>query len=127
MIKFVVLDKIVYKYNVVQNSASRSGFSEKMFDILFLAAEKERIIKEKFPEFSEKAINLRIKANMALLFNLCQDKSGKYKKQEKECLRYVRKNKKYFKPATAANKKWFFIITHRLYGLFKFYQNLRRR
>lgn len=127
MIKFVVLDKIVYKYNVVQNSASRSGFSEKMFDILSLAAEKERIIKEKFPEFSEKAINLRIKANMALLFNLCQDKSGKYKKQEKECLRYVRKNKKHFKPATAANKKWFFIITHRLYGLFKFYQNLRRR
>ncbi len=125
MIKFAVVDTIVHKYHVVGNSASRSAFSEKMFDILTLAEEKERIIQEKFPEFSDKAVNLRIKANMALLFNLCKDKSGRFKRQEKECLRYVRKNKKHFKPATSANKKWFFIITHRLYGLFKFYQNLR--
>ena len=72
MIKFVVLDTVVHKYHVVENSASRSGFSEKMFDILALAEEKERIIQEKFPEFSDKAVNLRIKANMALLFNLCK-------------------------------------------------------
>jgi len=61
---------------------------------------------------------------MALLSNLKNTKDKKYAPAEKQCIKEIKKYKKHFKPASKADKKWFWIITHRLYRIYKFIQRL---
>lgn len=120
-----IFDYPTYVYYAVSGSASRSGFSDKMFDMLDLAAEKERIIRENHPEFIEQAQNIVVKANMALLGNLCKTTEKKYRKAEKECIQLILQKKNFFSPSSKHDKMWFFVITHRLYSLYKLYYQFR--
>lgn len=118
-----LLDCPTYIYYAVPGSVSRSGFSEKMFDMLDLAAEKERIIRKNYPELIDYAQNIVVKASMALLGNLCKSTDKKYRRSETACIRTILEKKKYFVPSSNHDKKWFYVITHRLYYLYKlFYQ-----
>lgn len=116
-----LLDYPTYIYYSVPGSASRSGFSEKMFDMLDLASEKERIICENYPDLNNYAQNIVVKANMALLGNLCKSTGKKYRRSEKACIRTILEKKKYFVPSSNHDKKWFYVITHRLYYVYKLY------
>lgn len=118
-----LLDNPVYIINETSGSASRSGFSEKMFDMLDLAAEKERIIRENYPDLNAYAQNIVVKANMALLGNLCKTTDRKYRSAEEKCIRTIIEKRTFFVPASQRDKKWYYVITHRLYYLYKlFYQ-----
>lgn len=123
--KVVVFDEYVYKVYLSPNSASRSRFSDKYFDILRLAEKKAELIKSKFPDLEEKTYNLKIKANMALLINLCKTYEKKYRYQEKQVIKEIIQFKKYFKSAKENDIKWFKIITLHLYPLYKLYYCLR--
>ena len=114
-----VTDEIVLYYRISENSASRSAFSEKFFDILYFAERKMAIIENRFANLTDLAKNMTVKAHMALLHNLCSAPRNKYREQEKASIKAIKVNKKYFIPATSSDKKWFFIITHRLYNLYK--------
>lgn len=115
---------IIYR-NLCENSASRAPFSEKFFDILFFAERKKEQIREQYPEFEPQTNLTMIKANMALLQNLCKTYEPQYRSAEKECIRAIILNKEYFTPATRANEKWFWVITHRMYWLYKLVFHLR--
>lgn len=123
--KMVVFDEYVYKVYLSPNSASRSSFSDKYFDILRLAEKKTELIKSKFPDLEEKTYNLKIKANMALLINLCKTYEKKYRFQEKQAIKEIIQFKNYFKSAKENDIKWFKIITLHLYPLYKLYYYLR--
>lgn len=110
----------VYRYFITPGSASRAAFSDKFFDILYFADRKKRLIEDKFPELIGYIPNLLIKANMALLSNLKKTKDKKYAPSEKQCIKEIKKYKKHFKPASNADKKWFWIITHGLYKPYRF-------
>ena len=125
--KVVHIEKSVYKVYPTKGSASRAPFSEKYFDILYFAKRKEDIINEKYPHLNDKIKNLRIKANMALLLKMCTGKAKGYKKTEKELIKYVIKNKKHFVPAIAFDKKWFKIITCRMYFVCKWLYRMKHR
>lgn len=123
--KVVVVDEYVYMAYLSQNSASRSAFSDKYFDILKVAQKKTELIRKNFPDFEEKIYNLKIKANMALLINLCKTYEKKYRTQEKQAIKEIIQFKKYFKSAKVNDIKWFKIITLHLYPLYKLYYYLR--
>jgi len=117
--KVVASNRIILRYRLSENSASRSPFSEKMFDILYFAEEKEKLIRNYYPELLLLVNNLKIKANMALLRNLCKTTEKKYRRVEKKCIQDILKHKRHFIPATEADRKWFWIITHHMYDLYK--------
>lgn len=125
--KVAVTEEIVLRYRLSQNSASRGAFSEKLFDILYFAEQKKTLIDQCYPQFGALGKNVLVKAHMALLQNLCNTNDPKYRQAEKDSIRAVIRDKAYFIPATGANKKWFFIITHHFYGLYKLLYRLRRR
>lgn len=116
-----ILNQMVYKYYFISNSLSHSAVTDRVFDMIYLSEEKTRLICEKYPDLKEKAKNILIKAHMALLGNLSSTADKKYRNNEKESIKFIIENKKSFVPATSWDEKWFFIITHRLYYLYKFY------
>ena len=122
--KVVITDEVIHKCYISPNSASRSKFSEKKLDILLAAEEKKKIIEKEYPQFRHEIYNLMIKAKMAVLLQLLSTKG--YRCLEKECISYIIKNKKYFIPAIKLDKKWFFIITHHLYYVYKWYKLKKR-
>ena len=119
--KLVFINSYVYRLNMTPNSASRAPFSEKFLDILYFADRKVELIKENFPELYDMTYNVRIKADMALLYNLCKTNDKKYKKYEKQCIKEIIELKKYFTPASNDNIRWFKIITLHFYPLYKIY------
>lgn len=115
----------VYFYNSENiHSLSRSGFSLKRFSIIELAEKKRDLINSKYPQYTSIADNVLIKANMAFIGGF--DIPKEYKKEEKKCVRNICKYKKFFIPATKYDEKLFFIVTHHLYGICKFFIKNKR-
>lgn len=117
--RLVKYDIYTYVYCENSQSATRGAFSDKVLDMLALAKEKARLIRETYPELEEDTINVMLKAYMALLHNLCKTKDKKFRRYEKEAIAYIQKNKKYYIPCTKSDNQWFFIITNHLFGVYK--------
>ena len=115
----IARDIHIYKYRVNENSASHEAFSEKYFDILYFANEKYKTVEENYPHLLDKAKNMLVKSNIAMLQCLLNTNEKKYKKDIKNCIREVKKHKRYFIPAYPGDKKRFTIVAHNLYGVFK--------
>lgn len=123
----VILKKQLYNYFCTSCSLSRSHFSEKYLAILYYAEKKEEIIRELFPEHLDKIPNLHIKARVSLLHNLCKTYDKRYRIYEKECIRYIIKNKKMFHPVSNSEKKFFKIITRRMFWIYKLLYNIKNK
>ena len=121
--KVVLCDDIVLRYRISENSASRAAFSDKFLDILYFAEEKHKCIVQFHPELLGLADNIVVKANLALLNNLVKNKDPKYRSVEKECIQAVKRGKRSFHSAIPADQKWFYIITHNLYDIYKWLRN----
>ena len=126
-VRMAVLAEPTISYYMTAQSASRSAFSDKFLDILYFAGEKERIVKEKYPEYLPLAKNVQAKANMALLKVMCLGADKKYLPLEKQCCRAVRENARYFIPAIRVDKILFTVIRLRLFWLYKRLYRLLRR
>ena len=90
-----------------------------MFKYYNIFYQKLEIISKVAPELNEKAKNLWVKANLAMLHQFLNTTDKKYKADEKNCIKEVKKNKKHFVPAIAGDKRFFDIVTNNLYYLFK--------
>lgn len=117
--KVVLCDELVLRYRISENSASRCGFSDKFLDILFFADQKKNLIENNYPELHSLSENVIIKANMALLKNLIKTKEPEYKKVEKKAINDILIRKSYYKKISKIDDRLFWIITHRLYSLYK--------
>ncbi len=115
----VVRDVYIYKYRPNENSASHAAFSEKYFDILYFAEEKRKAIEENYPQFLDKAKNMLVKSNIAMLQCLLNTNDKKYKKDIKACIQMVKRYKKYFIPTYPGDERRFKIIVYNLYGIYK--------
>ena len=123
----LVCDAVVLCYRTTESGASRAPFSEKFFDILYFAERKMSLVAEHYSQYTSLAKNVWVKANMALLQNLCKSDGRRYRREEKDCIRAVIENKKYFIPATAFHRRWFMVITHHLYLPYKWLWKLKQR
>lgn len=117
--RVVICEDVVMRYRLSENSASRSAFSEKVFDILYFAERKKAIIEKQCPQFNVLAENMIVKANMALLWNLLKTNDPKYRAAQKTAIKNVLDRKAYYKSAIKSDKKLFRILTHRLYAIYK--------
>lgn len=115
----------IYYYRPNNYSASHAEFSDKFFDILYFAEKKKKIIEEQYPEYLNKAKNLLVKANIALLQCLLKTKGKKYRKDIKKCIRFVKDNKQYFIPSYPGDRKRFKIIIYNMYWIYKFLYQLK--
>lgn len=122
-----VADRVVLQYRLIENSASRSAFSEKVFDIIFFAERKKAIIEKEYPEFIPLTENVIAKANMALLWNLLKTNHPKYRAIEKAAIKNVLDRREYYTAAIKSDDKMFWILTHRLYGVYKVLYALRKK
>lgn len=121
---FVLRNAYIYHYRNNPDSASHAPFSDKFLDILYFANQKQELINKYFPELQAEANNMVVKANLSMLNLFCRTNDKKYKKDIKQCIKTVKKLKKYFVPVIPIDKKMFMIVTNNLYGLFKIYYNL---
>ena len=115
----------VYLYYMVPGSVSRSNFSDKYFDILYFAQEKARILQEKFPQHISAIGDIMMRANLALLYNMCKTYEKQYCLQQKKCVRYIRENRKRFIPVTKLEKRCLFLIRFHVFWVYKIYLYLR--
>lgn len=121
------IDACIYNYRINPKGASRADFSDKYMDILLVCDRKVELLKRGYPHLEDKSNNLIIKANMALLCNLCKTYSCRYGKIQKDCLKKVRELKRYFIGATAFDTKLFKVIIYRGFFAYKMIHFLRGR
>ncbi|MBR2761790.1 MAG: glycosyltransferase [Solobacterium sp.] len=115
-----LIDQVVYRYTIAEDSFSRSGFSgKKAEDILRLARGEYAVVRERFPEFRNGAENLMIKADMAVLANHPE------KHISDPVIRDLLGRKKYFVPESSFDKLLFALTTHHLYWVYGILYNLR--
>lgn len=124
--RMVLFDKCVYINYITEGSASRSGFSEKMLDMLFLADRKMEIIEQQYPALKDMAYNVIVKANMALLQNLLSTWDPQFRKQERECIKTVRRYRRYYISVSRRDDRWLMVITNRLYYCYKLVYGIRK-
>lgn len=120
-----ILNKCIYIYRANESSASHAAFDEKFFDILYFAEEKWKTIEKEYPQLLDKAKNARVKANIAMLQCLLNTRDKKYDKDVKNCIATVKRDKEYFIPSYPGDKKRFFIIVNNLYGIYKWFYQLK--
>ena len=121
----VVRNAYIYKYRHNENSSSHAAFSEKYFDILYFAEEKYKTIEKMYPYLLDKAKNMLVKANIAMLQCLLKADNKRYKKEIKTCIYTVKRYRKYFIPAYSGDSKRFKIIVYNLYVIFKYLYRLK--
>lgn len=119
--KVVLTEKTVLRYRLSENSASRGGFSDKMFDILYFAEEKAKIIGSRFPQYQSAVKDVMMRAHLALLYNLCKTYDKRYRPYQKKSIRYIYANRKSFVPATALEKRCITLISFRVFWIYKAY------
>ena len=105
----------VYLYNTTPGSASRAAFSDKFFDILYFADRKTQIIRSQYPQFEDAVLPIQMRAYLSLLYNLCKTYEWKYHARQRECLHYIRANRKHFIPSTVFEKRFLILIRFRLF------------
>lgn len=109
----------VYKYFYRENSASRSVFSEKYFDMLYFCDLKMKYISEKYPFFIEYAKDMEVRTHLLFLDVLCRNADSKYKSIAKKSIEIVRKRFLRFHSISKHEKLMMFIVVLGLYPLYK--------
>lgn len=126
-VKMVVANECTVQIHLTENSASRSEFSEKYLDILSSAKKKQEIVCKNHPQLLPLAKNMQVKACLALLKVMRRGCDARFIPVEKECLRTVRQDSRYFIPATKNDQIMFWIVRLRLYGLMKYMTKIRKQ
>lgn len=115
----------VYRYRNNPESASKSAFSDKFFDVLHFAERKKELITEYFPEYEAEMKNMLVRANLIMLQLLCKTNDKKYKKDIRKCIKKVKKLKKYYIAKRKTDKRFFVIVIYNLYTFYRIYHNFK--
>lgn len=126
--KVLTINKVVYNYTIVNNSASRSGFTTKKYDdICQLLEKKEKIIIKDYKHLIPLYYHLKCKIQMALLSNLILTKGEEFRKKEKETLIRFNEAKKYFHAELPySNASFYNILSKNMYYPYKMIMKLKR-
>lgn len=108
----------IYQYTVREQSATRNGFSEKFFDMLFFAEKKKEYIEKNCPELLDSAINMEVSTHLFFLDVLCRTKDKKYLPARKTSIQAVRSNYRNYRTANSHERKMSWIVAHGLYPLY---------
>lgn len=109
-ITFAALECYAYRRYLVEGSASRSRFHEKKLCILDLAERKQALVQQQWPALAPYAVNVRLKACMAVLSLLLQEPSHRFRDVERSCLRYFYAHKDAYLPAGEAPEAWYCLL-----------------
>lgn len=110
--KIATVDHCVYGYRHNPNSASMAAFSKKFYDILYFRDEKVRILKERYPEYTDLADMVSFRSNIDLLNKMASSKSGYTKQELVEARRAVLKTVKGFVSKSKKERIRLFLIKY---------------
>jgi hypothetical protein len=100
---------------------------DKTDDIIYLAHEKKRAVESLFPEYSNLAENVIVKANMSALGLLLLMRGKDVKMREREIIKTITALKQYYIPVSKKERRFFFVVRYHLYFGFKFFFGLFRK
>lgn len=128
MPRVATIDTVIYNYNYVGDSVSRSSFTAKKYgDICSLLAKKEEIIRGEHSHLLPLFNHLKVKIQMMLLTSLSVTKGKEFRVMEKETLARFNEVKEYYKgDLPCANPSYFRILDKNLYHPHRLYMNIRR-
>lgn len=115
--KTVYLEKSVYYVSLRGGSATRSPISpKKMDDIIYFINCKKNDIHEQFEQYCPLVKNLEIKAHLVILHMLLR--TDEYSQYEKESVKIVRENRKYYIPGQSNDRLYYAVVYH-YYWIYK--------
>lgn len=120
--KVAVTDKILLRHRLHPDSLSHTA-GARLLEIPKLAQRKRELLQKACPELESLGRNLMVKANMALLENLAGERG--FRQEETRAIREIRRNARHFRPATARNRRWFWLIYLGLYRPYKWFRRGR--
>ena len=115
----------LYQYNVREGSASRQTFSDKYLSMLYFLELKKEIVFSQYPQLIEQFYNTEVRTNLQLLDVLCRTTDKKYRDIQKQCIKTVCALKQYHTPINDHHKLLIWIVTHKLYSVYKFAVRLK--
>ncbi len=110
----------VYRVFMSRNSLTRSVITEKKIaDVLYFADQKNSLVEQNLPQYCDLAINMKINACLVILNGLCKSGTAELKPYKKECIQFIRKNKKYYLTEHSNNLRMFRAVTYRVIWLYQ--------
>lgn len=109
----------VYRYFTREDSASRSKFSEKYFDMIYFCDLKMKYIRENMPDLMEFVKDMEVRTHLLFLDVLCREGSDEYIKAAKDSVKIIRKGYLKFKPSSKHEKLLSFAAAMGLYPAYR--------
>jgi len=109
----------VYKYSIRQNSCSRQKYSDKYLSMFYFMNRKKEYIRVHYPRYLDQTYNMEVRTLLYFLDTLCNDKGMNNKSLQKQCIKRVRKLRKYHTPINKHHKQLEWIIVLGLYPIYK--------
>lgn len=116
---------LVYRYYFRQESSSRDGFSDKYLAMLYFCEQKKQLVADLYPQYADAVHNMEARTNLQLLDLLCRTKDPQYKGLQKQCVKTVRRFRRYLRPINRHHKQLARIVKFGLYPLYKFAVRLK--
>lgn len=124
---FCIDNRCLYMIIKHSDSLSKRSISEKkIYDMRYTTNYKIEETLKRYPEFIDFVRNLDVKCSLAILGNIVPYYK-EYEKVKNECINIVLNNSKYYIPATKADKRLFFLVTHNLYDIYCFIKSLSKK
>ena len=109
----------VYSYHLRADSNSRQRFSDKYLAMLYFCEQKNRIILEQFPQYTDQAHNMEVRVNLQLLDLLCRTADRQYREVQSRCIKTVRRLYRYHRPINRHHQMLARIVRFGLYPVYK--------
>ena len=109
----------IYQYNTRKGSGSRQAFSDKYLSMLYYCDRKKEMIAETYPQYTEQSYNMEVRTNLLFLQVLCRTADKKYTDIQKQCIRTVRRLRRYHRPVNSHLKKLEWIVSCGLFSLYR--------
>lgn len=118
-------DTVLYKYFQRDNSASKSAFSEKYFDMIYFCDLKKQYINSYIPELIESAYDMEVRTHLLFLDVLCRDRTPKYRTYAQKSIRIIRKRYFKYKPRNKHERLLATVVLAGLYPLYRYVFHLK--
>ena len=102
-------------------------FSDKHLDLLYFANRKYELFVDQYPEYIHLAKNILVKAGMAMINSIRLMDDPRAREVEKECIRLVNDNAKYFISAVPMDRVRFMVVRLKLNGVYNFFYRLYKK
>ena len=124
---FCIDNRCLYMIIKHSDSLSKRSISEKkIYDMRYTTNYKIKETLSRYPDLEHLAKNIDVKCSIAILGNLISCYK-EYEDIKNECIATIRKNSKYYIPATIADRRLFLLVKYHLFNIYCFIKNFSKK